>query len=58
MLVGREHLNQKKDHRFDLIVERDQGNLKKAHHEREMPRLRGILIMRLPYAVSICVFNA
>lgn len=33
MLVGREHLNQKIDRWFDLIVERDQGKIKKAHYE-------------------------
>lgn len=54
MLVGREHLKQKKGHWFDLLVEREQGKIKKAHHERKMPRSRGILITRLLWHINSC----
>lgn len=41
MFVGREHLKQKKDHWFDLLVEREQGKIKKARHKRKCPPFEG-----------------
>lgn len=37
VLIEREHPI-KKAHRFDLFVEREQGNQKKAHTEERAPR--------------------
>ena len=43
MLVEREHC-QKKAQKEDLIVERDQGNQKKAHWDEDSPQIGAVSI--------------